>query len=215
MSAAVLVVSAHGPELSGLRTTLGEASSGGERKVVAQAVGIGLVAAAVGAASAIRRAGPRAVVFVGTCGAYPGRGLSLGDVVVGRRLFLTSTAVLEGRGAYPAPMRTAADANAPLADALANEGAREVTVGTTLAITTDDGLAERIARDADVEHLEAFAVAEACSAAGVAFAVVLGVANFVGANAREQWRANHRAAGDAAGALVARWLERGSAGFKS
>ena len=41
---------------------------------------------------------------------------------------------------------------------------------------------------ADVEHLEAFGVATACAREHIAFGVVLGIANIVGANAREEWR---------------------------
>jgi nucleoside phosphorylase len=133
---------------------------------------------------------------------------------VGRRIRLVSTAETETRGAFPLPMRTEIDASGRLADALVAARAREVTVATTLAITTDDALAAKVAdlRDGDVEHLEAFAFAEACVEANVPFAVVLGVANLVGSTAREQWRQNHGPAGHEAGALVVRWLEGGALG---
>jgi hypothetical protein len=66
-------------------------------------------------------------------------------------------------------------------------------VATTLAITTDDDVAAAMGDSvqADVEHLEAFAVGRACELAGVMFSAVLGVANIVGARGREQWRENH------------------------
>jgi len=219
MHSGILILSAHLPELSGLRPTLGDDLSGtsGGGAVEARPVGIGLAAAAAGAAAALHEVGPRAVILVGTCGAYAGRGVGIGEVVVGRRLCLVSTAVAENRAAFPDPMRTTAEASAPLSVALAQEGAREVVIATTLAITTDDALAAQVAghRGCHVEHLEAFAVAEACAARGVPLAVVLGVANMVGASAREVWRQNHAQAGDAAGALVARWLERGAPGVRS
>ncbi len=214
----ILVVSAHRPELTGLRAILGDDLRGtsGGRSVVARAVGIGLSAAAIGTVSALAEFEPRAVVFVGTCGAYAGRGPSIGEAVVGRKVHLVSVAEVEGRADFPEPMRTELDLDGMLADALTSAGARQVTVATTLAITTDDLLAEQIAarRGCDVEHLEAFAAAEACAARGIPFGVVLGVANLVGSTARREWLAHHRAAGDAAGALVARWLEHGARGLE-
>jgi len=41
---------------------------------------------------------------------------------------------------------------------------------------------------------------------------VLGVANAVGARAREEWRAHQAAASEAAAATVARWLTAGAPG---
>jgi nucleoside phosphorylase len=111
-------------------------------------------------------------------------------------------------------MLVEADLSGPLSEALTREGAGSVDVATTLAITTDDALAARLADHTrcDVEHLEAFAVARACNARSIPLAVVLGVANIVGSGARAEWLENHRAAGDAAGAHVARWLELGGLG---
>jgi nucleoside phosphorylase len=208
MRAGILILSAHVPELSGLGSILGGDD------VKALAVGIGLVAAARGAALALRSFEPRAVVFVGTCGAYAGRGVALGDVVVARRICLVSTAAAEARGAFPAPMRSEIEASDELSDALGVRASRRVAVATTLAITTDDALAARAAayRGCDVEHLEAFAIADACTEANVPFAVVLGVANVVGSTARDEWRQNHGAAGHAAGTLVAEWLADGASG---
>jgi nucleoside phosphorylase len=216
MRAGILILSAHPPELSGLRPILGDHLRGtvGGRQVATRAIGIGLVAAASGATAAFQSFEPEAVILVGTSGAYAGRGIALGEVVTGRRICLVSTAVAESRGAFPPPMQTAVEASGPLSGALSDLGARPVSVATTLAITTDDALAARAAahRDCDVEHLEAYAVAEVCAARAISFGVVLGVANVVGARAREQWQQNHRAAGDAAGALVGRWLELGAPG---
>ena len=77
-------------------------------------------------------------------------------------------------------------------------------MATTLSITTDDDVARRLAEStgAEVEHLEAFAVARACALAGVAFTTVLGIANLVGASGRAQWRENHERAAAAACATI-------------
>ena len=85
-----------------------------------------------------------------------------------------------------------------------------------MGVTVDNEAAARVARTgAAVEHLEAFSVASVCEAVGIRFVVVLGVSNVVGSNARDEWRANHRAASAAAAAEVVRWLERGAPGLAS
>src|SRR5258706_2619725 len=147
MSLRILCASAHLPELSGLRSVLGGGLVGtaGGGEVVGRPLGVGVVAAAAATASALSEVVPNAMVFVGTCGAYAGRGLAIGDVVVGRRVRLVSTAVIEGRAATPAPMRDELEPGEPLLDALARCGARKVDVATTLAITTDDQLALSVA----------------------------------------------------------------------
>ena len=229
----VLIVAAFHPELAGLRALLvpasaAQASSHGEDvsarvsslHVVASAVGIGMPNAAVGAASRVATRKPRAVVLVGTCGAYAERGFAIGDVAVAAKVRLVEPAVCEGRAAIPGPMSVSTDAHPALGAQLlacGGEGGavRAANIATTLAVTTDDALAAMVARasSSNVEHLEAFAVATACAAFGVPFVAVLGVANVVGSSAREQWRVNHRATADAAAGVVFRWLQAGAPGL--
>ena len=232
MTLDVLLLAAFHPELAALRPHLtasvdGLAGRVGGLEVAARAVGIGLPAAAVGAAARVATMSPRAVVLVGTCGAYsgraPGAGAAILDVVIARRVRLVEPAVVEGRAAFPDPMSLVTEASAPISTALASRAAGRadrasvayVDVATTLAVTTDDALATRIARETgcDAEHLEAYAVALACAAHGIPFAAALGVANVVGARAREEWRVNHRVAADAAIALVLAWLGAGAPGL--
>jgi nucleoside phosphorylase len=151
---------------------------------------------------------PRQVLLVGTCGAYPGAGLSVGEAVAARRVRLVSPAVVDGTAQFPEPMSIASDAHPPATDALARAGARVGDVATTLAITIDDATAARVAQatGAHVEHLEAHGVACACAARGIPFGAVLGVANSVGSRARDEWRMHHRAAASAATEVVLRWL---------
>jgi nucleoside phosphorylase len=213
----VLILAAHPPELAGLTALLGDSlrAAAGSVRVAAEAIGIGLPAAAVGAAMAIRIHEPRCVVLVGTCGVYAGRGgeLAVGAVVRARRIQLVSTAMVEGRGAFPAPMNVVAETDAGLSAAI-GAAAKAVDVATTLAITTDDTLARRVGETTgcEVEHLEAFAVAAACTAERVPMAAVFGVANRVGSPARDEWRRHHESAGKAATDVVAAWLERGAPG---
>lgn len=206
----VLIVAAFHPELAPLRETLGEWMSArvGAFLVTARAVGIGLPMAAVGTAMHVAELRPRAVILVGTCGAYVGSGLSIGDVVAARRVRLTDAAVAAGSAQFPEPMSIVTDAHPALAKALAAAGAQQADVATTLAITVDDAVAARIAHatGASAEHLEAHGVATACAARGVPFAAVLGVANAVGAGARAEWRVHHRRSAQAAADTVLKCL---------
>jgi nucleoside phosphorylase len=208
----VLVVGAFHPELAPLCPLLGEGLRGtvGSRSVAAQAVGIGLPQATVGATLEISRARPQAVVLVGTCGAYPHTSLALGDVVVARRIALVEPAVAYGAAQFPEPMSVRIEADAAMRDGLIAAGATARDVATTLAVTVDDEVAARIPRElgTEAEHLEAHGVASACRTLGVPFAAVLGVANVVGSHAREQWRANHHAASEAAIRVVTAWIEK-------
>ncbi len=212
----ILIVAAFSPELSGLEMLLGPSmtESVGGARVAARPVGVGLVCAAAGASLSVARVSPSAVVLVGTCGAYPGSGLGIGDVVLARWVALVEPAAVEQEAAFPAPMATRLAADAELTAGLAACGGTPADVATTLAVTTSDALSSRLAKGsgAAVEHLEAFAVATACAAAGVRFAAVLAVANAVGSVGREQWRAHHMAAGRAAASLVERWLVGGASG---
>jgi nucleoside phosphorylase len=125
-SESLALVAAFGPELapfleSGRVAAAGAASRPG---VLGCTVGIGLAAAAAGTARVVADLRPCAVVFVGTCGAYHGAGLTLGDVVVSRRVRLADAAVAAGQAALPAPMTASFDAHAELVESLARAGAR-------------------------------------------------------------------------------------------
>jgi nucleoside phosphorylase len=214
----ILVVAAHPPELAGLAPLLGTSLRArvGSVEVAAEAVGIGLASAAFGTGRALRSCAPRCIVLVGTCGVYVrhGRDLGVGAVVRATRIHLASTAAVQGRGAFPAPMTLVAEPDGALSMAV-GRSAHPVEVATTLAITTDDDLARRVGESlgCEVEHLEAFGVAAACAAEHVPLAAVLGVANRVGSAARDEWRRHHESAGKAATDVVAAWLSSGAPGL--
>ncbi len=174
----------------------------------AAAVGIGLAGASVGTSLSLAGARPSAVVLVGTCGAYAGAPLRIGDVVVARRVLLVEPAAVDGAAEFPGPMSTVTETDGGMRSAIAAAGAAAVDVATTLGVTVDDAVAARIASKtgAAAEHLEAFGVATACAALDVPLAVVLGVANVVGSRARDEWKQNHRAAAAAAIEVVKAWL---------
>jgi nucleoside phosphorylase len=223
----VLIMAAYPPELSVLARTIGPGASSarsntaefrgtvGVLDVVGQAVGVGLPAAAVGSTRCLQTWRPRVAIIVGTCGAYDGSGLSIGDVVCARRVHLVSTASIEGRAGLPSTISTSCAPDAHVSSGFARLGLSEVDVATTLAVTIDDALARRVAdqQSCRVEHLEAFSVGLACAAFAVPFAVVLAVANRVGPMGREQWKEHHTSAGEAAAGAVLRWLELFRAGL--
>jgi nucleoside phosphorylase len=133
---------------------------------------------------------------------------------VGACSHLVDIGAIYGKAEIPSAVITRLPSDESVCAGLGSEGHPQVEVATTLGITVDDQAATRVALgNVDVEHLETFSVAWACKAAGVPFAALLGVANLVGSSAREQWRANHRAAADAAGAALLSWLERGGIGL--
>lgn len=121
-------------------------------------------------------------------------GLAPLDVVVAERVVLAAPS-----GALVDAMPQSVEA-----DAIPTVSGRRVLVATTLAMTTDDGIAQSLERStgAHVEHLEAFAVARACAEAGVRFSAVFGVANVVGARGRDEWQKNHERAAAAACATL-------------
>jgi nucleoside phosphorylase len=205
----ILIVSAFPPELAPLRRALAK------RRIPASAVrcvpvGIGAIDAAAGAARAIARFAPRAVIFVGTAGRY-GILPATGGVAIARRIHLASTAVARGDGYLPAPMRIVATAHVALREALrraAGAGAAVVDVATPLAITRSAALARRLARatGATVENLEAFAVARAAEGVRVPFAAVLGIANHVGPKAHAEWLAHQAHATNETCHVLVAWI---------
>lgn len=199
----LLVVAAWEPELLPWRS-LAQASDG---IVSVEPIGIGLVDAAMGMTRCISRHAPTHVVLLGTCGAAPGSGLAIGDVISASEVRLADPAVVEGRAAMPYPSGPL-PLDRELCDALCRSGARPSRVVNPLGITTDDALATKLAPLAEVEHLEAYGVARACQVAGIPCAIVLGVANIVGARGREQWRANHVAASAQAAQIAHRAIRR-------
>jgi nucleoside phosphorylase len=206
----ILLLAAFHPELAPLRATLGDGMRGrvGGIDVAAGVVGIGLPMAAAGTAMLLAEMQPRAAILLGTCGAYAGSGLGIGDVVAARRVRLVALAAVDRLAQFPEPMSVVSQADTATADGLARAGARTADVATTLAITVDDPAADRIADStgAGAEHLEAYGVATACAARGVPFGAALGVANLVGSRARDEWRAHHRAAAEAAAAVALRFI---------
>lgn len=172
-------------------------------EVVLEALGVGLVEAAIVMTQCVARHRPDAALLIGTCGAFGTDALALGAVVAAEGVRLADATVALGTAALPEPMPSHATFDVALHDALVATGARSVQIANTLGITTDDELAARLAAGgSDVEHLEAFAFARACAREGVPCAAVLSVANAVGSRGRAEWLAGHVAASASAADLA-------------
>ncbi|MCL2777811.1 MAG: hypothetical protein FWD73_07385 [Polyangiaceae bacterium] len=187
----LVVVSAWEPELVFFRELA--ASWPSDFEIAVEPVGVGLVEAAIGTMRCLTQHAPTHAIFVGTCGALAAD-LAVGQVVVGASACLIEPDVLSGAAEIPLPMPREVSFDRSFHDAACAVGAKSVQIANTVAITIDDTLAAKLARHADVEHLEAFAFARACAAHGVAAAALLGVANEVGGRGRAQWSEHHEVA---------------------
>lgn len=166
------------------------------------ALGVGLVRATAALARHLAGARPDAVILVGTAGSLPG-GPPVGAVIAARRLVPGAPAASLGLGYVPLPCPPL-EADPALRRALRLP---EADVVTNVAITTDPRLADALAAEASVEHMEAYGAAWACAEAAVPFAAVLGITNRVGPDAHAEWRAHRAAAEAAARAAVASLLD--------
>ena len=200
----LLVLAAHAVELEGLAPLLREnvpprrasAVQLGERRVACAAIGVGLTAAGAGAARALIKHTPRAVVLLGSFGRYPHSGASGSPehAYAVERVRAVDAAVALGKAALPAPMPAELALDGALTAALERHGALRLAVlATTLSITTDDELARTLGERSgcDGENLEALAVAQACAAERVPCAVLVACTNEVGSRGRAGWLANH------------------------
>lgn len=165
-------------------------------EIRAAAVGIGPVEAALGTASLLAER-PDAALLVGTCGAYPGAGLSVGATVVVETSLLTASDAAAGLSYLPDACGGPARAHPALVAAL---GAPAAVAVTAVAITRDAARARLLASatGAAVEHMEAFGFLRAAERAAVPAACLLGIANEVGPRAHEEWKARGATAAAAA-----------------
>lgn len=202
----ILVVAAWEPELERFRSLArGQMADEVGLDVGIEPIGIGPVDSAAHVTRCILQQRPGLVVLLGTCGAAPGSGIHIGDAIAGASVRLVDPCVIAGRAAMPYAKEEVGLDDAIQAAVVAC-GGRAATIANTLGVTADDALAAELAPLGEVEHLEAYGVARACQLASVRCAVVLGVANLVGARGHEGWRANHVEASARAAELAHRAL---------
>jgi nucleoside phosphorylase len=206
----ILILAAWPPELARIRRVFRTAPY---RKWLGQiqleTVGVGLVEAAIGTAAAISRHQPQLVILVGTAGAFPSAKLNLKAAAVVSRTTLGSPEI-DSVAQLPAPMPREAWTSTRFSADLAKHTALETAaVVCPLAITRSGRRAKQLeaASGAQLENLEAFAVAQAAQRAKVPFVAVLGVANVVGPMGAKQWRDHGQDAAANACLAVAHWLK--------
>lgn len=216
----VLVVGASAPDLIGLRQHFGEGLQGQVRGLIVKSkiVGFGHGVAGATTARGIAALQPRAVVLVGSCGAYPGQAqYQPHDVVVATKVHALDHAVLRGQAEWPTPMTTVFETSAAMVAGLATGRHRThaVPVASPLAMTTDDAIAARVkgAIGAEAESVDALGIAAAATGANIPFACVLGVANLVGSTGLKDWAQFHREAVVQAAHAVAAWIHNGTPGL--
>lgn len=159
--------------------------------------GVGLVDAAIGTARALERHTPEEVIFIGTAGAFEGRNIAIGDLMLARRVIVLSGDLVSAGMRLPSLLWSGTDGDEQLTRRIARGLAKHGripstgTVGCTLGVTENAGLATALSgwQDADVENLEAFGLLRACHGRARC-AVVLGVTNIVGPGGGDGWRAN-------------------------
>lgn len=216
----LLLLAAFPPDLRGFVNVLGDRLDGHVNglHIAGKSVGIGVAAAAAASAKRVFLLRPRAVLFVGTTGVYPGHeGYRPHDIVLGSEFHLSCHASATGQSAFPDPMTTRLAPHAGMTQGIAatNNQLRQVPVASPMTNTRDDALAQSVAARSGhhCENLEAFGVAQTCNLANIPMACVLGVSHIVGSTAQTDWRQFQRDASIAAGELVLQWIYRGAAGL--
>lgn len=201
-----------------LRLAYGEGVSGcllGIPLVLAT-LGVGKVNTAAGLALAIAQLKPAAVVQVGIGGAFPGSGLSVGDVAVASEEVHLDSGVLTAGGfedmeslgfpllTSPARLFNRIPVDSGLSESIAGARLPLVPFGTSETVSGRVGVRSpfRVA----VESMEGAAAAQVALAAGVRFAEVRGISNLAGEREKSGWRIEE--ALEAANLAVEEWFRR-------
>lgn len=205
----ILVLAAWPPELSRIRGLFRTAPYRKWRgHIEMQAVGVGLVEAAIGTTAALARYQPQLLILVGTAGVFPGAQLNLTKAAVVSRITLGSPEK-QSVAQLPAPMPCETFTSARLSADLAKSSSLQMaSVVCPLAITRSSRRAKALetGSGARLENLEAFAVAQAAHRAKIPFVSVLGVSNVVGSKGAKQWQDHGKEAAANACLAVASWL---------
>jgi futalosine hydrolase len=172
-------------------------------------VGIGAVSAALSLGIFLSATGADRVIMVGSAGALPGSGLSVGDVAVATSEIMAELGVCSGPGMGDVALlalqglHQELPLDLPLAEAIAEAASvsSHVRVGkflTVMGVSADREQAEARARRFSVllENMEGFSLALAGQRFGVQAAEVRGVSNPAGTRDKSRWDlplANERA----------------------
>lgn len=173
------------------------ALAGNHRPADVDVAGVGLVDAAIGTTRALYRHAPDEIVFIGTAGAFQGRGVSVGELVIARRAVVLSGDVARGAMRLPSLLASSVNGDEEFARSILSRLSKSGTstslrtIGSTLGVTEGADLSSTLNswEGADVENLEAFGVMRACQDR-VRCVVVLSITNVVGPGGGQGWRSN-------------------------
>ena len=136
------------------------------------------------------------VVLAGICGAYPGRGLNVGDVVRVESERVGDLGVVERDGSFT-PWNSVVDASvqvyesSPVRGVPASLGRLKTVSGLTVNCCTGTSAmaAERVQKfDVDVESMEGAACFSICRAFGMPCLEIRAVSNFAADRDKSSWR---------------------------
>jgi len=182
------------------------------KDIILAATGIGKVNAAITTAVLTQRFPVSAVIFFGVGGAYPGSGLSVGDVAVASREIYGDEGVIDSRGwhsmkkigiplvrsgkktffneyplsSFPLPARSASKT------ASAEEVPFNTQKGTFVTVSSATGAMSRAKElekrfRAICENMEGAAVAHLCALHTIPLLEVRGISNMVGVRDKRKW----------------------------
>lgn len=146
---------------------------------------------------------PRLVCFVATAGAYDPQ-TSLNSAHMVDSALWSDGDLLSGR-AYLPQVDGVESIHSDFAQSLHCDSALKRAISTP-AITLHAELCTELCKHAELENLEVYGVALACSLHSMPWIASLGVSNSVGAQAHAEWKKNHRSASLAAQQLILKSL---------
>ena len=187
-----LILDAWAPELDAFKAALPTLRRDRSRTFSVAEIGVGLVAAAVGATLAIAKAKPDAVILIGTAGWLKGKD----------RAPMLGTAHVIDKAAIPPDLSNGIHAYLPdlihaelrcdpgLTRLFLQDSHHPLSVVCPLGITKSRVAARNLLRstNAQLENLEAYAVLLAAQAARIPSTAILGIANHVGPEGHQQWK---------------------------
>ncbi len=180
----------------------------GDARVVVCAGGVGKINAAAATAVMIERWQPRLVINTGSAGAYPGSGLSIGDLVVAteevladdgvvvgegwRDLRYMNLPIVKGRGVSCYNVLPLSPQASEKALQLADNYAVSIKCGRSATVSTCSGTrqyADELSKrwNALIENMEGAAVAQVCLRSGVECLEIRGISNMVEERDLKAW----------------------------
>ena len=204
----LLIVGAFEAELAPLRTLLQD-----RKQVTIDAIGIGLVEAAIGASRAIERLKSTtkealAVLFVGSIGTT-NRSVELLSFVGASEAVLVDYVTETKQGYFPEGIVRRIKADEDLLKSFS--GRDNVTIEpvySTVSITASEKTGELLSAktESHFESLELFSVANVCFREGIPWTGLCAVTNYVGPTGHAEWQQNHGTAAERTARLVAQIL---------